>query len=85
MHMALIKDFDAMTPKHQQMVHPLIESLRLGNPRFYATWLDESLNKDLKASCRFASQTTFDVVVLPRMIEVLREIRGKKRLFQDGD
>ena len=37
-----------MVPKHHLMVHLIQQSLVKGNPSFYATWNDESLNGILR-------------------------------------
>jgi hypothetical protein len=51
-----------------------------GNPKLYATWLDEALNKVLKASCRQTSQSTFERSVLFRMRYMLRKDTWKRRI-----
>ena len=70
---------DCYLPKHHLIVHPILESLEKGNPWFYAAWLDESLNKDLKRACKDASQLTFEYVVLNKMREILKAKRVLKR------
>jgi hypothetical protein len=54
-------------PKKHLGMHLVKEALHLGNPRFYAVWKDESLNKLLRNTCRFVSQSTFDESVLSSM------------------
>ena len=71
-HVALMAPFACYTPKHHIVLHLLFNVKRQGNPMVYATWLDESLNKLLKASCKNASATTFYPVVLLKMRELLR-------------
>ena len=68
-----------LLPKHHVMIHPCLETIEKGNPWYYASWLDESLNKTLKAACKHASQQTFEHVVLLKMLELLSDVRGVKR------
>ena len=72
---ASLDDFD--TPKRHLVLHMLRMIPTAGSPRRYACWLDESLNRLLKASCRTISQATFDTSVLTAMRELLRG--GTKR------
>ena len=44
-----------------------------GNPRLYSNWLDESLNKTLRAACRQLSQATFEPELLVHMERLLEE------------
>ena len=47
-----------LKPKHHQLVHMLQKCNRHGNPRFYQTYRDESLNgliAKIAASCHFNS------------------------------
>ena len=74
-HVALMQPFDAYTPKHHLVFHLIQASRWLGNPAKYSTWKDESLNKLLKSSCRHACSARFDVSVLLRMKELLRDVR----------
>ena len=76
--MALLQGRNAFTPKHHWAFHLVHSIQRQGNPAFYATWMDESLNKVLKGCCRQTAQSTFETSVLVRMGEVLRG-RGAKR------
>ena len=76
-HVALMAPFDVYTPKHHLLFHLVHGSSFHGNPRVYANWEDESLNRLLKATCRNVSQVSFDASVLARMRELLR--RGQKR------
>ena len=66
-HMALMEEDEQYVPKHHVVLHMLRNSELLGNPTFYSTWLDETLNKTLKAACRETSQATFEASVLYRM------------------
>ena len=60
------------TPKRHLMVHLLSRSAFFGNPRWYAVWRDESLNRELKKSCRVVAQSTFEDLLLLRFRERLR-------------
>ena len=67
-------------PKKHSTAHMLAKMRWFGNPRMYSNWLDESLNKLLKQSCRFCSQATLETSVLIRMRQTLRkEILKRKR------
>jgi hypothetical protein len=63
---------DLHTPKRHIMTHLLEQVGFLGNPRVYANWQDESLNRLLKSACRNLSQQTFETCVLPRMAVLLK-------------
>ena len=77
-HMDEIRPFDIYAPKHHLVWHLIFNTSFHGNQNFYSNWLDEALNKILKASCRFTSQQTFDVSVLLRMKEHLSS-RARRR------
>jgi hypothetical protein len=64
-------------PKFHIVFHLVHRMGWFGNPRLYATWLDESLNRMLKGCCRQTSQATFCRSVLFRMSRLLE---SKKRL-----
>ena len=49
-----------------------------GNPNIYSNWIDEDLNKTLKACCKNVSQATFEASVLLKMREIL--VRSKRPL-----
>jgi len=66
-HVALLAADDIYTPKFNIYFHLLSELSFFGHPKNYGTWLDEALNKLLKATCRLTSQSTFDRSVLSRM------------------
>ncbi len=78
-HPTLIKDFVPFIPKHHLWCHLVAECQALGNPRFYQTFLDESLNSTLKGCCRGAHQAVFERTVLRRMHEVLAALQKKMR------
>ena len=64
-------------PKRHLVAHLLFRIRLQGNPRRYAVWVDESLNKTLKAACRTVSQTNFESSLILRMRELIRH--GHKR------
>lgn len=70
-YMELMHQFDMYVPKHHLVYHLIANLPWHGAPSAYATWLDESLNKALKACCRNVSQLCFEQTVLCRMEEVL--------------
>ena len=43
---------DMQIPKKHSVVHMLARIPYSGNPKDYASWMDESLNKDLRNACR---------------------------------
>lgn len=65
-------------PKRHLCAHLVFRAAYFGNPRRYANWEDESLNRVLKAALRQVSQATFEAFLLLRFREVLRQ-RGVKR------
>ena len=73
--MSVMEPYACFVPKHHLAFHLVAKMPLHGNPRLYATWLDESLNKKLKACCRYASQVTFEQTVLVRMAELLKPDR----------
>ena len=76
-YLAITHDMeDLHTPKRYLLAHLVVESYRLGNPRFYANWHDESLNKVLKGACRGISQTTFESSLLLRMPALVPQRRS---------
>ena len=50
---------DLMIPKRHVILHMILRMPIWGNPRYYANWRDEHLNKILKRACREISQLTF--------------------------
>jgi hypothetical protein len=65
-------------PKRHMLYHILEKIPIMGNPRSYANWTDETLGKNLKQSCRHASQRNFEVGLLRRMREWLRRWLAKR-------
>ena len=49
-----------LMPKHHMWVHLTFSAGRMGNPRFYWTFLDESLNGKLKKILRRCHQAAFE-------------------------
>ncbi len=37
-----------LAPKHHQSLHLAADAFHMGNPRLYANYIDESLNRDLR-------------------------------------
>ena len=70
-------DMDQRLPKRHLVLHMLERLHDFGNPRFYANWMDETLNKTLKATCRAVSQITFEPALYVRMRELLKRIHAK--------
>lgn len=60
------------TPKLHLMAHMLKRVRLQGSYKLYGNWYDEHLNKELKASCRLASQSGFEFRVLDRMQDLLK-------------
>jgi hypothetical protein len=78
-HIGLLVVFESYTPKHHLLFHLLQKSDFHGNPSYYATWLDESLNKTLKSACKNACSAIFEGSTLLRMRELLKEAPAFKR------
>jgi hypothetical protein len=64
-------------PKRHMLVHLLQRMPDLGNPRFYANWTDETLNKHLKNACRMVSQINFERSLYCRMRELLKRFHAR--------
>ena len=77
-HLECMRPEECFTPKHHLMIHLLHRSGYFGNPRFYANWLDENLNKTLKSACRLTSQATFENSVLTRKQSILSSSSRKR-------
>ncbi len=79
--MALMAPFECYVPKHHISYHLLAALERNGNPTWYANWVDETLNRTLKAVCKNVSQACFETVVLLRMRDVMTvgAVGGAKR------
>ena len=76
----LTQDFgELLIPKRHLVAHLLSKQAWHGNPRRYAVWRDESLNKCLKKCCQTISQVSFEPHILLRMPEILRRQTAKRR------
>jgi hypothetical protein len=81
-HLALTEDQpDMEIPKRHVIIHLLEKLPWFGNPRLYANWVDETLNKNLKTACRTISQQTFEQSLLIRMPEVLHDLDRKRKRY----
>ena len=80
-HLTLIRGYDLSTPKHHLWIHMVANTIRQGNPKHVANFLNESDNKVLKGVCRGVSQITFESSVLFKMRELRqnRQANPKKR------
>ena len=77
-HLRLMAPENVFLPKHHLFLHLLCKTGEQGNPTFFATWEDESWNRQLKASCKNASQACFENTVLTNMQRLLQD-GGRKR------
>ena len=71
-HLNLIAPFDIFLPKHHLMLHVNHRAILQGNPWMYTTFLDESLNKELKKCLRLCHQSTFEDTAFVRVDQVLK-------------
>lgn len=71
-HLSCVEPLMPFFPKHHLWVHLTWDALSVGNPKFYTTFYDETLNKVLKQACIGAHQNTFEATVLRRMGRLLR-------------
>jgi hypothetical protein len=76
-HMVLIEGLELWTPKHHLMSHINQRAGFHGNPWRYTTFLDESLNKDLKQCLRLCHPCNFEAMAFVKVEAVLA--RGQKR------
>ena len=72
-----------LTPKAHMLLHLVMRSGELGNPWSYHTFLDESLNKTLKAVVRLSHQANFERASMCKLKEVLSRPGVRRRLHQD--
>ena len=70
---------DLRLPKRHLFVHLLARANHFGNPKLYANWTDEGLNRQLKLACRTVSQATFEPFLLLRMQELLPKVGVKRK------
>ena len=66
-------------PKTHFMYHQTQRSLWMGNPFFYACFLDESLNKTLKRAVRLCHQQCFESQAFCKIEECLRIWQAKRQ------
>ncbi len=80
-HMTLIRQIDVTlyTPKHHLMIHVLHRADLQGNPWFYHTFLDESMNKELKKVLRLCHQSTFETTGLYKVSRHLENVAKRLR------
>lgn len=84
-YLSFVGDMDKLiTPKRHMVTHVIARSAKQGNPRRYANWMDESLNRDLKLACRQLSQATFEKSVLLRMKYILRNKMSRLKRPRDA-
>ena len=74
----MFTSFESFIPKHHVLWHLLDRMSFQGNPNIYSNWIDEDLNKTLKACCKNVSQATFEASALLKMREIL--VRSKRPL-----
>lgn len=75
--MKLVEEFDFAIPKTHLMIHANNRASQQGNPWRYTTFLDESLNKELKRVLRLCHQSNFETMAMVKLVAVLD--RGPKR------
>ena len=73
---------DVQIPKMHAIYHMILGVGLHGNPRAYANWIDEALNRILKSACRNISQRTVEYRVLLCMPQLLQS-HGRKRGRED--
>ncbi len=68
-HCRLIKEIDPdlFVPKHHLMLHCNDRIVLQGNPWSYTTFLDESMNKELKRVLRLCHQATFETTAMVKL------------------
>ena len=74
---ATVGEQECELPKRHMLLHVLQRMPSLGNPRFYANWCDEGLNKRLKCACRLVSQVNFERSLYCRMRELLKRFHAR--------
>jgi len=72
-----VNDAEVQVPKLHLMFHLHADIPWHGNPRMYAVWRDETLNRVLKMACRQVSQQTFDASLLVRFPYIMEELDRK--------
>ena len=67
-------------PKTHLMVHVNHRARRQGNPWRYTTFLDESLNKELKKVLRNCNQANFETLAMFKIRAVLSDSSKRQRV-----
>ena len=81
MHVNLFRKLGGgLKPKHHLVLHMLVMVDWHGSPLSYSTWLDESLNKDLKKTLRNCHQHNFESTAFAKMDDVLERSVKRQRL-----
>ncbi len=75
----LTADYDLNIPKTHLVFHLILRMGYQGNPWFYHTFVDESLNKTLKKVLRWCQQSTFEAMCLAKASELLRRMGAKRQ------
>jgi hypothetical protein len=77
--MVLVKGLDIDVPKSHLMIHVAHRARYQGNPWLHATWVDEGLNRKLKALLRLCHHMTFEAQAFSKADEVLRRDALKRK------
>lgn len=72
-YQAITKPYELDVPKNHLIFHINDRAGYLGNPWSYAAFIDESLNKKLKACLQLCHQTKFESRAFQRISAVLAE------------
>ena len=75
---------EMLFPKRHLFIHLIHQLHAKGNPRFYANWRDEGLNKLLRSACRALSQATFEPTLLLHMEKLLQQEDRGRRGVREG-
>ena len=79
--MSLMAPYDIFIPKHHLMFHLVLRSGEMGNPWFYHTFLDEAMNKTLKAVSRNCHQLTFESSAIIKFMRYSEQHGMKRKSF----
>ena len=79
-YMAIMRPYESDTPKAHLAYHMILRTPVHGNPWMDHTFLDESLNKQLKQCCRMSHQVTFEQSVICKLQEILNRLMHKRGL-----
>ena len=83
-HMKRFASLAAISVPKQHMLYHLLRGLRsFGNPRMYACFLDESLNKQLKHAAKHCHARNFDKALLLRMQWLLCRVSENRKRKRD--